>query len=163
LPDFDPAGGYIDENNHKDKMVHIKIYEDFTSDINESTTSLESGGDFDHFDHFGKILKPLMDNAGFKWVAEKPQYGQAAGYADGYYCYPDHNGINLFLDKSIANPWQYVVYGKNNKGIKKFGWPNGTDAEVKKAATDAANYAMQLKGQTYGFVGGVDSKIINKK
>jgi hypothetical protein len=142
-------------------MKHIQIYESFASTVNESTTSLESGSDFDHF---GKIVKPLMTNAGFKWVPEKPVYGQAAGYADGYYCYPDHNGINLFLDKSIANPWQYVVYGKeNSKAIKKFGWPNGTDAEVKKAATDAANYAMTLKGQTYGYIGGVDDKIMNKK
>jgi len=36
-----------------------------------------------------------------------------------------------------------------NKQIKEFGWKTGTDAEVKKAATDAANYAIELKTKNF--------------
>jgi len=131
------------------KMEHIKDFTSFSSseEVNESTTALTGGGDIDHF---GKIVKPLLDGAGFKWVGEKAQYGQASGYADGYYCYPNHNtGVNLFLDKPFTGAWKYVVYLAPNKQIKEFGWKNGTDAEVKKAATDAANYAIELKTKNF--------------
>ena len=128
-------------------MENIKKFTTFLSEsVNESTTAISSGGDFDHF---GKIVKPLLDDAGFKWNAEKA-YGQASGYADGYYCYPDHNkGVNLFLDKSYTNPWKYVVYLAPNKAIKEFSWKTGTNTEVKKAASDAANYAIELKNKNF--------------
>lgn len=126
-------------------MENIKDFESFTSSdsVNESTTSMSGGGDFDHF---GKIVKPMLDAAGFKWTPEKAQYGRVAGYADGYYSYPNHEkGVNLFFDKPYSGPWKYVVYLGPDKMIKEFGWKTGSDAEVKKAATDAANYAIQLK------------------
>jgi hypothetical protein len=130
-------------------MENIKDFNNFTSseEVNESTTALSGGGDFDHF---GEIAKPLMDAAGFKWVGEKAQYGQASGYADGYYCYPNHNtGVNLYLDKPLSGAWKYVVYLAPNKLIKEFGWKTGTGAEVNKAATDAANYAIALKTKNF--------------
>jgi hypothetical protein len=129
-------------------MEHIKIYDEFLGELNESTTGKEGGGDFDHF---GRIVKPLMDAAGFKWVPEKVSYGQPLGYADGYYCFPNHNtGVNLFLQKSFSSPWKYVVYfSAKGDDSKEFGWPKGTDAEVRAAAEAAANYAIALKEKNF--------------
>jgi hypothetical protein len=128
-------------------MEHIKIYEEFLGELNESTVSDKGGGDFDHF---GKIIKPNLSAVGFKWVPVKPVH-RKPGYADGYYCFPDHTGVNLFLDKPLTGPWKYVVYneGQENTTAKEFGWPKGTEAEVKKAANAAVDYAIFLKNDAF--------------
>jgi hypothetical protein len=101
------------------------------------------------FDHFGQIVKPGMAAAGFKYIDE-PNVSGFSSYGKGYFCYPDHNtGVNLFLNSKLTDPWKYVVYSDGNKNKKEFGWPNGTDAEVKKAATDAVAYAVKLKKQFF--------------
>ena len=129
-------------------MKNLFSYEEMGSSLNEAVTDIykkytsESGQDFDHFN---KIVVPKMKAAGFKRVEEPAQPGTSS-YGTGYFCYPDHNtGVNLFLNTSLYSPWKYVVYEKGNKNLKEFGWKIGTDAEVKKAALDAVNYAISLK------------------
>ena len=96
-------------------------------------------------DHFNMIVMPKMKAAGFIRVNEPAQKGQSP-YGTGYFCYPDHeSGVNLFLSTSLYAPWKYVVYEKGNRNVREFGWETGTDAEVKKAALDAVNYAIALK------------------
>lgn len=128
-------------------MNHISDYNEFLP-LDEGKTTGAVGGDFDHF---GKIVKPLMDKAGFKWVQEKYPPTIPSGYADGYYCFPDHNsGINLFLDKSYTDPWKYVVFVGSGKpsNLKEFQWGKNYGDE-KKAAKAAAEYAIQLKEKKY--------------
>jgi len=117
----------------------------------ESTTGMESTMGKDP-DHFGMYVKPAMIQAGFKLVDEsKIDSSKMCKYYEGncckYFCYPNHNdGVNLFLDCSDSG-WKYVVFYKTI--TKEFGWKIGTEAEVKKAAQDAVNYAISLKKQYF--------------
>ena len=130
-------------------MKNIVSYEDLTDHINEGVNTYQAMTTKKDFDHFNAVVVPGMKTAGFKRVNEPAQQGRSS-YGAGYFCYPDHDkGVNLFLDTPLSSPWKYVVYYGGNKGIREFGWKTGTDAEVKKAATDAVNYAIQLKNQYF--------------
>lgn len=131
-------------------MKNIISYEDLTSNISEGENTYQAMTTKKDFDHFNEIVVPGMKSAGFKRVNEQPQPGRST-YGSGYFCYPDHNkGVNLFLDTPLSSSWKYVVYYGGDKGVKEFDWKTGTDAEVKKAATDAVNYATKLKNQYFG-------------
>jgi hypothetical protein len=129
-------------------MKNLLTYGEMGSPVNEAETntyqkySSEAQQDLDHFN---MIVMPKMKAAGFIRVNEPAQKGQSP-YGTGYFCYPDHeSGVNLFLSTSLYAPWKYVVYEKGNRNVREFGWETGTDAEVKKAALDAVNYAIALK------------------
>jgi len=122
----------------------------------ESTTGIKSTMGKDP-DHFGMYVKPAMIQAGFKLVDESNDSSFKwckwyNGNCCKYFCYPNHDdGVNLFLDcgGDSYEPWKYVVYYGGNKGLKEFGWSTGTNDEVKKAAQDAVNYAINLKNKLY--------------
>ena len=129
-------------------MKNIVPYEHLTSHINEAENTYQAIKAKKDFDHFNTIVVPAMKSAGFKRVTEPVNTKERSPYGAGYFCYPDHNtGVNLFLDTSFSSPWKYVVFRAGNKDVKEFGWKTGTEAEVKKAANDAVNYAIKLKNQ----------------
>jgi hypothetical protein len=129
-------------------MKNLLTYGEMGSPVNEAEVntyqkySTEAQQDLDDFN---MIVMPKMKAAGFIRVNEPARKGQSP-YGTGYFCYPDHeSGVNLFLSTSLYAPWKYVVYEKGNRNVREFGWETGTDAEVKKAALDAVNYAIALK------------------
>jgi len=128
-------------------MKNLFTYKEMESPVNEAevnTYKKYSHETQQDFDHFNKIVMPKMREAGFKRVNEPAQPGTSS-YGSGYFCYPDHeSGVNLFLSTSLSSPWKYVVYEAGNRNIREFGWETGTDAEVRKAALDAVNYAISL-------------------
>ena len=95
------------------------------------------------FNHFGKIVKPKLLSAGFKYDFDKRMidYG-----TENSMIYGDHStGINVLWNKpKDGKNWEYVVWSGNNKGLKKFPI-GGSDQNNMKAANDAVNYALMLK------------------
>ena len=131
-------------------MKNIVPYEHLMSHVNEAENTYQAIKAKKDFDHFNTIVVPAMKSAGFKRVTEPVNTKERSSYGAGYFCYPDHNtGVNLFLDTPFSSHWKYVVFRAGNKDVKEFGWKTGTDAEVKKAATDAVNYAIKLKNQNF--------------
>lgn len=112
----------------------------------------EGGRDFDHF---GKIVLPQMKAAGFRLIDESKSYSLPfCKYYNGncckYFVYPKHsNGVNLGL-QCEDDGWKYIVYTHpGSKNLREFKWSKGTDAEVKNAAQQAVDYAIQLKNKMY--------------
>ena len=129
-------------------MKNLINYQEHSSKINEEMESVydkyTKEGSQEEFDHFNKLVVPKMKEAGFKRVIE-PVVAGAPNYGAGYFCYPDHSGVNLFLSTSTTKPWKYVVFQNGNKDLKEFQWKTGTDAEVSKCANDAVAYAISLQ------------------
>jgi len=99
--------------------------------------SNETGNDFDHYN---KIVKPKLLDAGFKDMYDKnlEQYGTSNSMV-----YGDHStGVNVMLKKSKTEPHSYVVWFGNNKGLKKFPLGGGNDSKV--VADKVINYALSL-------------------
>jgi hypothetical protein len=88
-------------------------------------------------DHFNKIVKPQLSNAGFKYIYEKilMDYGK-----ENSMVYGDHNkGVNVVWDRKKG---VYSVYVGNNKGLKTFSLG---PADPKLVANNVVKYALSLK------------------
>lgn len=124
----------------------------FKKEGGSDPVSKEGGRDFDHF---GKIVLPQMKAAGFRLVDESKTYSSPfcryySGNCCKYFVYPKHsNGVNLGL-QCEDDGWKYVVYTHpGSKNVREFKWLKGTNEEVKNAAQQAVDYAIQLKNKMY--------------
>jgi hypothetical protein len=105
----------------------------------------EGPGDkqMEDFNHYNKIVKPKLLAAGFKDMYDKnmEQYGTSNSMV-----YGDHStGVNVLFKKSKTEPFSYVVWVGDNKGLKTF--PLGGGNNSKMVADNAFNYAIQLKNK----------------
>jgi hypothetical protein len=93
-------------------------------------------------DHFNKIVKPQLLNAGFKLSDDKSlsPYGTRLSLI-----YGDHNtGVNVIYFQPQGKSWSYKVWVGKNKNYKEF--PLGGINDVQKTATNVVKYALSLKG-----------------